>query len=138
MTTPDEAASLFVYGSLVDEAHRADVIGRSVETVAATLHDYERGRSRHYYIRQRAGSSTPGLLLLNLDARDFATVDHYEEIPVLTRAKRRLSRSQTARGRDAGSIYRRRRRSASSGIDARRSAYRNLSARAAGPYRANV
>jgi gamma-glutamylcyclotransferase (GGCT)/AIG2-like uncharacterized protein YtfP len=88
VATPDETTSLFVYGSLVDETHRAEIIGRRVEAIAATLNDYERGRARHYYIRQRPGGSTPGLLLLNLDARDFATLDRYEEIPVLyTRAK---------------------------------------------------
>jgi gamma-glutamylcyclotransferase (GGCT)/AIG2-like uncharacterized protein YtfP len=88
VATRDEATSLFVYGSLIDETHRAEIIGRRVEAIAATLHDYERGRARHYYIRQRAGVSTPGLLLLNLDDRDFATLDRYEEIPVLyTREK---------------------------------------------------
>jgi gamma-glutamylcyclotransferase (GGCT)/AIG2-like uncharacterized protein YtfP len=88
MATPDETTSLFVYGSLIEETHRAEVIGRRVEAIAATLHDYERGRARHYFVRPRAGSSTPGLVLLNLDARDFATLDRYEEIPVLyTREK---------------------------------------------------
>ena len=85
---PDEATCLFVYGSLLDEMHREEVIGRRVETIAANLHDYERGRARHYYVRRKMGSVTSGFLLLNLSARDFATLDRYEEIPLLyTRAK---------------------------------------------------
>ena len=88
MAMPDEATSLFVYGSLIDATRREQIIGRRVEAIAATLHDYERDRTRHYYVRRCAGCSTPGLLLLNLDARDFATLDRYEEIPVLyTREK---------------------------------------------------
>ena len=88
MSTPDEAASLFVYGSLLDEAHRDEIIGRRVETLAATLHDYERARGKHYFICPRTGSSTDGLLLLDLNERDFATLDEYEEIPTLyTREK---------------------------------------------------
>ncbi len=88
MAAPNEESSLFVYGSLVDEAHRIEIIGRRVEAVAATLHDYERGRGRHYFIRPRPHAVTDGFLLLDLSAADFATLDEYEEIPTLyTREK---------------------------------------------------
>ena len=88
MNAPDEASSLFVYGRLVDEAHRIELIGRRVEAIAATLRDYERGRGRHYFIRPQPGALTTGLLLINLGDKDFATLDEYEEIPTLyTREK---------------------------------------------------
>jgi len=79
---------LFAYGSLLDPARRESIIGRPVETVPATLLDYERGRARHYYIRRRPGISTPGLLLLGLMPMDFRLLDRYEEVPRLyTREK---------------------------------------------------
>ncbi len=88
MAAPDEASSLFVYGSLVDEAHRIEIIGRGVEAVVATLRDYERGRGRHFFIRPRPRALTTGLLLIDLTDREFATLDEYEEVPMLyTREK---------------------------------------------------
>ena len=74
---------LFAYGSLLDAAHRAAVIGREVETERAAIRDYERGRRRHYYLRKRRGSETQGLLLLGLTAADFVVLDRYEEVPIL-------------------------------------------------------
>jgi gamma-glutamylcyclotransferase (GGCT)/AIG2-like uncharacterized protein YtfP len=84
----DENATLFVYGSLVDAARREAILGRRVETAAATIRDYERGRGRYYYLRKRSGVATSGLILLNLTPRDFAILDRYEEVPTLyTREK---------------------------------------------------
>jgi gamma-glutamylcyclotransferase (GGCT)/AIG2-like uncharacterized protein YtfP len=84
----DEATTLFVYGSLLDAAHREEVLKRRVETASAVIRDYERGRIRHFYLRKRPGIDTPGLLLLNLTRSDFATLDRYEEVPLLyTREK---------------------------------------------------
>jgi gamma-glutamylcyclotransferase (GGCT)/AIG2-like uncharacterized protein YtfP len=84
----DEDATLFVYGSLVDEKQREEIIGRRVANWPATLPDYERARARYFYIRARPGSSTPGLILLKLTARDIAALDRYEEVPELyTREK---------------------------------------------------
>lgn len=74
---------LFVYGTLLDAAHRAQAIGRSVDTAAATIRDYERARQRHFYLRKRPGSETQGLLLLGLTDSEFAVLDRYEEVPVL-------------------------------------------------------
>jgi gamma-glutamylcyclotransferase (GGCT)/AIG2-like uncharacterized protein YtfP len=84
----DEDATLFVYGSLIDETRREEIIGRRVANWPATLPDYERARARYFYIRARPGSSTPGLILLKLTARDIAVLDRYEEVPELyTREK---------------------------------------------------
>jgi len=74
---------LFAYGSLLDAAHRAEVIGRNVDTVPATIRGYERGRGRHFYLRKQRGKETQGLLLLGLTAPEFAILDRYEEVPVL-------------------------------------------------------
>jgi cation transport regulator ChaC len=74
---------LFVYGSLIDPIHRAEILGHFVEGVPAILHGYERARSRHWYIRPRAGAQTEGLVLSDLNAHDFAALDAYEELPTL-------------------------------------------------------
>jgi len=66
--------TLFVYGSLIDPIHRAEVLGHFADGVPAILHDYARGRSLHWYIRRRPGTQTEGLVLTNLDARDLATL----------------------------------------------------------------
>jgi gamma-glutamylcyclotransferase (GGCT)/AIG2-like uncharacterized protein YtfP len=85
---PDEATTLFVYGSLLSPVRREEIIGRQVDIMPATLCDYELGRARYFYIRKRVGISTPGLLLLNLTSQDFQALDRYEEIPRLyTREK---------------------------------------------------
>ena len=74
---------LFVYGSLVDATHRAEVLGHHAEGLPATLHGFERGLSRHWYIRRRDGAETAGLVLIDLGAHDFAILDRYEEVPTL-------------------------------------------------------
>jgi gamma-glutamylcyclotransferase (GGCT)/AIG2-like uncharacterized protein YtfP len=84
----DEDSTLFVYGSLLAEPHRQQILGRQISAIPATLRGYERKRRRHFFIPARAGSSTIGLMLLNLNARDFRTLDRYEELPTLyTREK---------------------------------------------------
>jgi gamma-glutamylcyclotransferase (GGCT)/AIG2-like uncharacterized protein YtfP len=85
---PDEATTLFVYGSLLDPVRREEIIGRRIDMMPATLHDYELGRARYFYIRRHPGIRTAGFLLLNLTPRDFQKLDRYEEIPRLyTREK---------------------------------------------------
>jgi gamma-glutamylcyclotransferase (GGCT)/AIG2-like uncharacterized protein YtfP len=83
MESPDGDSTLFVYGSLLDPAHRGDILGRLVDTMPAVLEGYERGRGRHYFICGRPGGVTSGLLLLNLTRRDFDVLDEYEEVPSL-------------------------------------------------------
>ncbi|MGH7931595.1 MAG: gamma-glutamylcyclotransferase family protein [Candidatus Binataceae bacterium] len=83
-----EHARLFVYGSLIDESRRMELLGRQVESLRVTLKDYERGRARYYYIVKRPGIDTPGLVLFALTPGDFAALDRYEDVPRLyTRAK---------------------------------------------------
>jgi len=79
----DSDGSLFVYGSLLDAAHRAAVLGREVAAAPARLEGYERRRGRYFYIVGRAGGETPGLVLNGLGERDFAVLDRYEEVPRL-------------------------------------------------------
>jgi gamma-glutamylcyclotransferase (GGCT)/AIG2-like uncharacterized protein YtfP len=81
--TSDPATTLFVYGSLLDAAHREQILGRRVTTVAATIRDHERGRKRYFYLRKRPGIDTAGLLLLDLTLRDFTLIDIYEVVPIL-------------------------------------------------------
>ena len=83
MGKSDEAAALFVYGSLLDPVRREAIIGRRVDTMPAALRDYELGRARYFYVHRRRGASTAGLLLLNLTPDDFQALDRYEEIPRL-------------------------------------------------------
>lgn len=74
---------LFVYGSLVDADHRAEIVGRRVEAIPATLNGYERGKGRYWFIRRRAGAATSGAILSDLTGTEFAVLDQYEEVPVL-------------------------------------------------------
>ncbi len=79
----ESCSALFVYGSLLDAAHRAAVLGREVGAAPARLAGYERRRGRHFYLLARAGAQTEGLVLSGLDDRDFAVLDRYEEVPRL-------------------------------------------------------
>lgn len=79
----DTQLPLFVYGSLIDPIHRAEILGHFAEGVPAILDGYVRGRSLHWYIRPYAGAQTEGLVLTDLNAHDFATLDDYEEVPTL-------------------------------------------------------
>lgn len=90
MSTPDADGdgALFVYGSLLDAAHRAALLGREVAAAPARLEGYERRRGRYFYIVARAGVETLGLVLSELGERDFAVLDCYEDVPRLyTRVK---------------------------------------------------
>ena len=74
---PDSDGALFVYGSLLDAAHRAALLGREVAAASARFEGYKRRRGRYFYIVERAGVETPGLVLSELGERDFAVLDHY-------------------------------------------------------------
>jgi gamma-glutamylcyclotransferase (GGCT)/AIG2-like uncharacterized protein YtfP len=74
---------LFVYGSLIDPVHRAEIIGRTVEATPATLKDYKRGKSRYWFIRPQAGAITEGAILNDLNGTELAILDKYEEVPIL-------------------------------------------------------
>ena len=84
--TDDTATSddrLFVYGSLVDPAERARLIGRPVDASPARLSGYERGRKRYYFVVRREGAVTEGAILEGLSPCDFEILDKYEEVPRL-------------------------------------------------------
>jgi gamma-glutamylcyclotransferase (GGCT)/AIG2-like uncharacterized protein YtfP len=90
MSRPDADGDgdLFVYGSLLDASHRAALLGREVAAAPARMAGYERRRGRYFYIVERAGVETAGLVLSRLGERDFAVLDRYEEVPRLyTRVK---------------------------------------------------
>jgi gamma-glutamylcyclotransferase (GGCT)/AIG2-like uncharacterized protein YtfP len=74
---------LFVYGSLIDPVHRANILGRLTNGSPAILQDYHRGRAVHWYVRQLPGTQTEGVLLSDLDTGDLAALDAYEEVPTL-------------------------------------------------------
>ncbi|HTY55119.1 MAG TPA: gamma-glutamylcyclotransferase family protein [Candidatus Binataceae bacterium] len=96
----DSDGDLFVYGSLLDPTHRAELIGREVAAVPARIAGYERRRGRYFHIVQRAGVETEGLVLSGLGERDFMVLDRYEEVPRLyTRVKVEVT--------DAGGMARR-------------------------------
>jgi len=82
MTTraPDR---LFVYGSLLDEAKRREILGRAVEVSEAQLAGFERRRAKYFYLVAADGASTSGLLMLNLTHSDWRQLDAYEEVPEL-------------------------------------------------------
>jgi gamma-glutamylcyclotransferase (GGCT)/AIG2-like uncharacterized protein YtfP len=74
---------LFVYGSLADAYHRAEIIGRPIDAIPATLKDYERGKGRYWFIQPKAGAMTTGAILSDLTGTEFAVLDQYEEVPML-------------------------------------------------------
>jgi len=97
--TIDDGA-LFVYGSLLDAAHRASLLGREVPGALARLAGYERLRGRYFYLVERAGAVVEGLVLEGLNERDFAALDRYEDVPRLyTRAMAVVTRADGTRRR---------------------------------------
>ena len=74
---------LFVCGSLLDPDHRAEIIGRPVKALSATLHGYDRVKRRYWFIRKTPGAATAGAILNGLDPADLATLDAHEEVPEL-------------------------------------------------------
>jgi gamma-glutamylcyclotransferase (GGCT)/AIG2-like uncharacterized protein YtfP len=88
MTTTPAPDTLFVYGSLLAEAKRAEILGHGVEVIAARLAGFERRRGRYFYIVPAAGVETAGLAMLHLTDADWHRLDAYEELPTLyTRAE---------------------------------------------------
>ena len=75
--------ALFVYGSLLDEAKRVEILGHRVEVIAARLAGFERRRGRYFYIAPAAEAETSGLIMLGLSEEDWHRLDAYEELPDL-------------------------------------------------------
>jgi gamma-glutamylcyclotransferase (GGCT)/AIG2-like uncharacterized protein YtfP len=83
MTPNDANDRLFVYGSLLDAAERARLLGRPIEATPARLPGYARGQKRYYFIAPASGAVTDGAILEDLAARDFEILDRYEDVPKL-------------------------------------------------------
>ena len=75
--------ALFVYGSLLEEAKRIEILGREVEVIEARLAGFERRRARYFYIARSEAAETSGLILMHLTDADWERLDAYEEVPTL-------------------------------------------------------
>ena len=74
---------VFVYGSLLDDAVVAEVIGRTVPTRPAVLEGYERVQIAGFpypFVRPCPGQRVSGRLLLDLTAEDLRRLDEYEDV----------------------------------------------------------
>ncbi len=74
---------VFVYGSLLDRARQRAVVGRELRMLPARLAGYERRRGRYFYVVPHPQAETAGAILLDLDARELAALDSYEDVPNL-------------------------------------------------------
>jgi gamma-glutamylcyclotransferase (GGCT)/AIG2-like uncharacterized protein YtfP len=83
MTQNDANDRLFVYGSLLDAAERARLLGRPIEATPARLPGYARWQKRYYFIATAPGAVTDGAILEDLGVRDFEILDRYEDVPKL-------------------------------------------------------
>ena len=75
--------ALFVYGSLLEEAKRMEILGHRVEVIEARLAGFERRRGRYFYIARANDAETRGLVMLHLNDADWQHLDAYEELPTL-------------------------------------------------------
>jgi len=82
-TTIDQAMPLFVYGTLLEPGCRQRILGHPVPTRPARLDGFRASRGRHFYLVPTPDAWIDGLILLDLDAADFAALDRYEEVPQL-------------------------------------------------------
>ncbi len=83
MTTKRADDALFVYGSLLEEAKRQEVVGHRVEVIEARLDGFERRRGRYFYIERAEVAVTVGMIMLGLTDDDWRRLDAYEEVPRL-------------------------------------------------------
>jgi gamma-glutamylcyclotransferase (GGCT)/AIG2-like uncharacterized protein YtfP len=74
---------VFVYGSLLEPARQREIVGRELRMLPARLPGFERRRSRYFYIVPNPATETQGAILMDLNARDLAAIDRYEEVPGL-------------------------------------------------------
>jgi len=83
MSKPADGERLFVYGSLLDPAERWRLLRRDVSLLPATLFDFSRARTQHYFVTHAPGASVDGAVLLGLDRTDLRILDEYEQLPEL-------------------------------------------------------
>ena len=79
----DAKDALFVYGSLLEETKRLEILGHRVEVQDARLDGFERGRARYFYIARAEGAVTLGMVMLGLTEEDWRRLDAYEDVPAL-------------------------------------------------------
>jgi len=83
MATARDPHALFVYGSLLEEAKRQEILGHRVEVIDARLNGFERRRARYFYLAPSKGAVTLGMVMLGLTDEDWHRLDAYEEVPIL-------------------------------------------------------
>ncbi len=83
MATEHDPNALFVYGSLLEEAKRVEILAHRVEVLAARLPGFERRRGKYYYIVRAEGAETIGMIMLGLTEEDWRRLDECEEVPDL-------------------------------------------------------
>ena len=83
MATAHDPDALFVYGSLLDEAKRLEILGHRVEVIEARLPGFERRKARYFYIVRAAHTETGGIVMLGLTEEDWRRLEEYEEVPHL-------------------------------------------------------
>ena len=83
MTTKHAPEALFVYGSLLEEAKRIEILGHRVEVAEARLDGFDRRRGKYFYIARAEGAETAGLIMIGLSTEDWRRLDAYEEVPTL-------------------------------------------------------
>jgi gamma-glutamylcyclotransferase (GGCT)/AIG2-like uncharacterized protein YtfP len=83
MNSEIDDALLFVYGTLIDPAERARLLGRSVDATPARLTGYARGQKRYFFVAPQPGAVVDGAILEGLKSRDLDTLDRYEDVPRL-------------------------------------------------------
>ncbi len=87
-TTPGGTETLFVYGSLLESGVRRRLLGCEVAILPARLPGYERRKARYFYVQERSGAETSGLLLMGLAGTQLEIIDVYEEVPLLYQRRR--------------------------------------------------
>jgi gamma-glutamylcyclotransferase (GGCT)/AIG2-like uncharacterized protein YtfP len=83
MTTTPALDALFIYGSLLEEAKRLEILGHRADVIEARLAGYERRHGRYFYIVPADEAETAGLVMLHLTDADWQRLDAYEELPTL-------------------------------------------------------
>ena len=83
MSTKHTPDALFVYGSLLEEAKRAEILGHRVAIIDARLAGFARRRARYFYLERADSAETVGMVMLDLTDEDWRRLDAYEEAPSL-------------------------------------------------------
>jgi gamma-glutamylcyclotransferase (GGCT)/AIG2-like uncharacterized protein YtfP len=97
MKAGDGNDCLFVYGTLMDAAERARIIGRPIDAMPARLSGYRCGQKDYYFVVKCEGAAVDGAILEGLMARDLKILDEYEEVPALYTRERIIVNARDGR-----------------------------------------